>query len=256
LGAGANLTTFQLFLVSILQKPAVSDADALVRLEPVSAFPRFAFYRQYNTAFSWLIAEQPNLAVIVDADAQPQNAIFVSGDYFKNLGINAAQGHLLEPQDDLPGATPVVVLAYDFWLRRFAGDLSAIGSAIRVNERLVQIAGIVPAGFHGLYSQSREHPSLWFPIRQRPHLFNGNDVLKDLTYRDTVVYGKLRPGITQAAAEAHLASLAASFRNQYSEQPVFWALVFFNVQQPDSDAFSRRPRRYGGRQRPVLLLRL
>src|SRR5262245_22019971 len=36
LGTGANLTTFQMFLVSILQKPAVRDADALVRLEPVS----------------------------------------------------------------------------------------------------------------------------------------------------------------------------------------------------------------------------
>jgi putative ABC transport system permease protein len=46
LGAGANLTTFQIFLVSVLQKPPVREADALLRLEPVSAFPRYAFYRE------------------------------------------------------------------------------------------------------------------------------------------------------------------------------------------------------------------
>jgi predicted permease len=177
--------------------------------------------REYNTAFSWLIAEQANTAVMVDADAQPENAIFVSGDYFKNLGINAIQGRVLGPQDDLPGASPVLVLGYDFWLRRFAGDPSAIGRVIRVNGRLMEIAGIAPPGFQGLTSQSRVRPALWFAIAQRPYLFSGTDVLRNLSYRDTVVFGKLMPGMTQAAAQAHLASLSTAFQNQHPEPGSF-----------------------------------
>ncbi len=215
LGTGANLTTFEIFLASILQRPAVRDADAIVRIEPIMPFPRFAFYRDHNTVFSYLIAEQAYLGVWMDSDPSPEDAIFVSADYFTDLGINPVQGRLLEGQDELPGAMPVAVLARAFWQRRFGGDPAAVGRVLYLNGKPVQVVGVAPGDFPSLAPQRSTQPALWLPIAARPYLFAGSKALTDFSQKDTAMYAKLRPGITVAAAEAQLAALTTELRTQH-----------------------------------------
>jgi len=53
---------------------------------------------------------------------------YASGNALTSLGIRPALGRLLNPSDDLrPGAHPVAVLSYDFWMRRFGGDPAVLG---------------------------------------------------------------------------------------------------------------------------------
>ena len=55
---------------------------------------------------------------------------FVSGDTFERLGVRAADGRVIVPQDDgAPGASNVAVLSHAFWLRRFGGDRRVIGTS-------------------------------------------------------------------------------------------------------------------------------
>src|SRR6185436_17924457 len=52
----------------------------------------------------------------------PTAAELVSGTYFSVLGVSPALGRLLTIDDDqVPGASPAVVLSYDFWKNQFGG---------------------------------------------------------------------------------------------------------------------------------------
>ena len=65
-------------------------------------------------------------AEIVDAE-------LVSGGYFGGLGVYPAAGRLICEDDDRFGATPVAVISYAWWRRRFAASPAAVGQSILVN---------------------------------------------------------------------------------------------------------------------------
>jgi hypothetical protein len=52
----------------------------------------------------------------------------VTGNYFDVLGVGAARGRVLRPDDDLrPGGHPVAVLSWPCWLKHFGGDPTVVG---------------------------------------------------------------------------------------------------------------------------------
>jgi putative ABC transport system permease protein len=103
--------------------------------------PAFAeSFAQYTRQWPVLVGETPN-------DLWGQ---LVSGNYFAMLGIKAAAGRLLVPDDDRPGGSPVAVISHGYWQRQFAGDRSAIGRTIRISGYPVTIVGVAQAGFTGL----------------------------------------------------------------------------------------------------------
>ena len=74
----------------------------------------------------------------------------VSGDYFQVLGVPAALGRTLLPEDDVtPGGHPLVMLGYGYWQRRYAGDPGVIGQTIRLSGRPYTIVGVAPKGYTG-----------------------------------------------------------------------------------------------------------
>ncbi|HET9423738.1 MAG TPA: ABC transporter permease, partial [Gemmatimonadaceae bacterium] len=78
-------------------------------------------------------------------------ALPVSGNFFSLLGVGAAAGRLITPDDDRTiGGSPVVVITETFWERRFGRDPSVIGRGIRVNGFPVTIVGVAQPGFGGL----------------------------------------------------------------------------------------------------------
>jgi hypothetical protein len=60
----------------------------------------------------------------------------VTGNYFETLGVSSALGRTIQPSDDRPGATPVVVLSYGYWQRAFGGAADVIGRTVRLTARL------------------------------------------------------------------------------------------------------------------------
>ncbi len=76
------------------------------------------------------------------------NRSVVSGNFFDVLGARAAVGRLLRADDELAGATPVLVLSYASWQREFGGDPAIVGHRLiePYSQRSYEIIGVAPPG--------------------------------------------------------------------------------------------------------------
>ena len=70
----------------------------------------------------------------------------VSGNYFAVLGVPtvARPRRSRSTMTASPTASPVAVISYAYWQRRFAGDRSIIGRAITVNRIPFTVIGVAP----------------------------------------------------------------------------------------------------------------
>ncbi len=97
-----------------------------------------------------------------DAPAEPVNAQFVSGGFFRGLQLAPGQGRLLEPLDDELGRPrPVAVASWTWWQNKLGADPAAIGRAIRLNGQEITIVGVTPPEFTGISLGNR--PEIWLP---------------------------------------------------------------------------------------------
>ena len=77
---------------------------------------------------------------------KPAAAEIVSGTYFSVLGVSPALGRVLTNDDDeTPGASPVVVLSYDFWKTQLAGAPDVVGRKVLVNQHPMTVVGVAAA---------------------------------------------------------------------------------------------------------------
>jgi predicted permease len=87
----------------------------------------------------------------------------VSGNYFQVLGIPPAAGRFLTPRDDeAPGASPVAVVTYAFWQRRFGASPDAVGKTMSLNGHPFTIVGVAGPQFFG--TRPGSSPDVWAPL--------------------------------------------------------------------------------------------
>lgn len=138
----------------------------------------------------------------VPAPIQADNVVYpiqlglVSGNFFDVLGTTPVIGRALRPDDDVPGAAPVVVLSYRAWQQRFGGDSTIVGRSISMiyTGRSYRIVGVMPRGLE--YPRGTE---VWAPLIAYGSAGGFLEVLSG----ELNVLGRLRPdaSISQAAAE-------------------------------------------------------
>ncbi len=90
--------------------------------------------------------------------------MLVSGSYFDTLGVRAALGRTLVPDDEKPGAPAVAVLDYGYWQRVFGGAAGVVGRTIRLNNVIFTIVGVADPRFTRL--TPGKSVSLWVPLTQ------------------------------------------------------------------------------------------
>jgi predicted permease len=132
---------------------------------------------------------------VVDGNAEIATAIVASGSYHVVLGTRAALGRLLAPDDDRLSASPVAVISYRYWQRRFGGKTDVIGKVINVNNLPVAIAGVTEQEFTGVQRILDSPPDLSLPLALDTQL-NGQDRLSQPTFWWLLVMGRLKPGAT------------------------------------------------------------
>ena len=227
LGIGANTALFSVMDALLLRMLPVKDPQQLVQLHSQVSFPAFQKISARNRVFSGAFAYSYMLLVpaSVRIDKEPEHAsgIFVSGDYYSVLGVDAAAGRLLTPDDDrIPGSGgkqgPVAVISYQYWQRRFGLDPSVIGKSIMVNSLPVTIVGITPPTFLGINQTFTSDFTLPFMLQPRVspsastelwvHGDQGSFISYDLTdqYGPTLM-ARLKPGVTLAQAQAEVSVL-------------------------------------------------
>ncbi len=125
---------------------------------------------------------------------------------FQTLGIGPIAGRTLNESDDVTSAPRVVVLSFEYWQREYGGKRDAIGRSLTIGGQPHTIVGIMPASF---YFPERE-TSFWTNVRS-------DDVNAQRGASSFEVIGRLKPGVTIAAARADLARTTANLQKQYGK---------------------------------------
>jgi predicted permease len=169
-------------------------------------YAEFEQLRDQSRRFSSLMASQSSLSTfqirVAGQDMEEAQGRLVSGAFFEVLGVRPLMGRLFAAADDRVDA-PHAVLSHAYWEKRFAGRLDALGATIQVRGATLTVIGVTPAGFMG--ETSGQVPDMWLPIRLQPQVLPGRDRLHDLPSAKSMwlhVFGRLKPGVTPAAAEA------------------------------------------------------
>jgi putative ABC transport system permease protein len=154
--------------------------------------------------------------VNLTGSAQPLRLSFkqVTPNYFAVLGVDAQLGRTFDPHDPTPGYNLEVVISDGLWRREFGADPHMIGKALRLDNDVYRVVGIMPRGFRDQGSTSEEqNVELWLGAG-----FSGvpfDPPQRGLRQRSRVVIARLKPGLSMAAAQGHLDALVESLTKQY-----------------------------------------
>ncbi|HEY3454687.1 MAG TPA: ABC transporter permease [Bryobacteraceae bacterium] len=157
----------------------------------------------FSTLFGYFNGQNHNLAI--RGQAMSANTEYVTGEYFRGLGVSPAAGRLIGSEDDRPGAAAVAVISFATSQNRFGGPPNAIGQSILVDNVPFTVIGVAPPEFFGV--DPAASPDLYLPLHTNV-LVDGARAAR--MYRDGNFYwiemmGRLRPGVSMAQAQAALA---------------------------------------------------
>jgi len=258
LGMAVNTTIFSVINGMLLRPMPVPHAEQLTVLamkQPgMSDFQRFSYplYQDIGrqaTVFSDILAYRVTLAAL-SADHKVDQAILtrVSGNYFSALGIHAAAGRLILPNEgQTPGADPILVLGYSYWKKQFAGDGQVIGKHVEVNGHPVTIVGVAPKGFHGTYAILDSDGYVPLSAALGSKGMEEDSVEKLWTQRgdrSLSLLGRLKTGVSLKQAQASLAVTAQQISERYPATEKGMTISAFpeKLARPDPDPDNTLPK--------------
>ena len=217
LGIGANAAIFSLFDQILLRPLDVREPGRLVNLSAPGPMPgsnscnqaggcdevfSYAMFRDLERAQSPLagIAAHRVTGVSLSIHDEPMNGegVMVSGSYFPLLGLNAAKGRLLGPNDDrVPGASFVAVVSHAFWENTLGSDPGVVGKPITINGKPFTIVGVAPRKFSGTTVGVK--PLVFVPISMRGAI-EGFSKWEDRRNYWVYLFARLKPGVSLETA--------------------------------------------------------
>jgi predicted permease len=227
LGIGANTAIFTLIDQVLLRKLPVKNPDELVMLfqrgshmgsnmgTRMHSYPIYQDFQQKAEPFADVLCRRlMGVSVSIENKTERLEAEGVSGNYFTMLGVGPALGRVFNSQEDdqVYMGHPVVVLAYDYWVSRFARDPSVLGKKILVNDYPMTIVGVSAAGFAGL--DPAQSPQIRVPILMKDALLPEWTWMQPASRRArwVQVFARLKPGYTVESAQAPLQGLFTQIR--------------------------------------------
>src|SRR5436305_2561358 len=229
LGIGANAAVFSVVNTLFFAPPAYAKPHEMVQLfsqdkkNPKTyrgfSYPTYLDIREQNTVFS--DAMSFNLALIglgQKGDTRRAFAAIVSSNYFSVLGVPLARGRTFLPEEETPGHNvPVAIVSYSYWQKHDLNP-SVVGSQLLVNGRPFTIVGITPKRFVGTLQILS--PEVWLPISVYDQVANdfgskNKTTMDDRNGTQLRIIGRLKPGVTGAAARPALEGLAANLEKAY-----------------------------------------
>ena len=227
LGIGANAAIFQLIDAVRLRTLPVKDPDTLAIIHlnrnhwgsgsftgPYSdfTFPLWQQIRQGQQAFSsTAVWGSRSLNLATGGEVNYATAIWVSGDFFRVLGVKPFFGRLFSEADDQTGCSGGVDISYAFWQRRFGGAASAIGQTLTLEGHRFPIVGVTPPSFYGVSVGDRFDIAV--PVCAEPIIDGEYSNITGERPRETwwlAMLGRLKPGWTLERATAQLSTIMPS----------------------------------------------
>jgi macrolide transport system ATP-binding/permease protein len=233
IGIGANCAIFS-FADALLLRPLpvarpgeVLTVGSATNFEALGASSLVASYRDYidirdrNKSFDGLAAYRDVTAgFAADPTATPKLKLgmLVSGNLFTLMGVQPTIGRTFRPDEDqVPDRDAVVVLGRAMWEQEFRSDPGVLGRRVRINGAEFTVIGVTPPEFNGLNQYVRS--DFFVPLMMSQRLVsdpNGSS-LENRDARNLKLKGRLRAGVSQAAAQAELTTIAADLERAYPE---------------------------------------
>jgi predicted permease len=138
------------------------------------------------------------------AQADTRNGEYVSGNFFRTLGVQPWIGRLMTDRDDEEGAPPVAVMSYRIWQEKYASDLSVVGAAYQINSHPFTVIGVAAPGFYGAKLAGWGMPDFWLPLTAEPLIDGDTARLKRPNGNFLDLIGRVRPGVNPKPLEARL----------------------------------------------------
>src|SRR6516162_8708839 len=244
-GIGANTAIFSLMDQVLLQLLPVKHPEQLVLVAERGirfgdswgdndiSYPMYRDFRDGNQIFSGMFCRFPTSISLGYGDRTERvSAELVSGSYFPVLGVTPAIGRALTPNDDrVPGGHPVAMLSYSFWRSRFSSDPAIVGKQIVVNGYTLTVIGVAQSGFDGveLGYKSKVFVPMMMKAQMTPRSGGPSGGLEDRSLSWVTAFGRLKPGISIAQANALL-------------QPLMHSILEVEVQEPRLQHYSNYDR--------------
>jgi predicted permease len=215
LGIGATTAIFSVLDAVVLRPLPYANAERLVYIDsPVPGMGadtrwwlgrhEMFYFKEHARGLEDLgLYQRKELSVMGDAGAQAERvpAAAVSATLLDVLGFRPYAGRLISAEDNLNQGRPtVVLLGYDFWVRRFGGDRTVVGRTIDIEGYPFEVIGVLPPGA----TLPDARIDLWEPAYVDPAMPARNN-------HTWSGIGRLRPGYTAAALERELAPLVRRF---------------------------------------------
>jgi predicted permease len=213
LGLGATTALFSLLNSLLFKALPVPEPERLIVLRHGAGtdldngftYPQFAMLRQEAKGTVDLFASSGEIDRLQSGDVDAKiETHFVSGDFFRILGVQPLLGRLLEPADDVRGSpsAAAAVISYRFWRSAFHGDTSVVGRKVLIDSVPFTITGVTARNFFGVEVGS--DPDVTLPFASKPALSPQFTMLDCKGCYWLIVMGRLKPGYSAATAEAGL----------------------------------------------------
>ena len=233
-GIGLNTALFALVDATLFRRLPVDRPEQLVDVY-ASETDRFAWYgsshpdyldlRDGARTLTGLMGYAPAMAAVAyGGESRAMPGEVVTGNYFQVLGVPAARGRALSPDDDRPGSAPVVVISAAFWSVAFDADPGAVGRTLRIGARPYTVVGVAPERFSGMTAPVLT-PDFWVPMAWiddvQPIVFQttrpspGATPLERRGSRWMLLKGRLRPGESASTAAADLNGVMRALETAY-----------------------------------------
>jgi predicted permease len=221
LGIGANTALFSLvngILLEPLRFPQANRLVALYQHKPEFlyssiSYPNFLDWQRDNRTLQSLAAFRPDTFSLTGlGEPQRIDGIMVSANFFPTLGVNPVLGGEFDPQQDVLGGKPEVMISAGMWKTKFGSSPDVIGKTLTLNGTDYTIVGVVPAVFH-LYMQNFRTSDIYVPIGQwNDVIFHQRDVGMGMN-----AVARLKPGITLAQARADMERVTQNLAAAYPD---------------------------------------
>ncbi|HAF21795.1 MAG TPA: hypothetical protein DCK93_02600, partial [Blastocatellia bacterium] len=228
LGVGANTAIFSVVNAILLHPINYGNPDQLMMVWEKSAkrgfgqiptsLPNFVDLRTDNKSLEDLGAFADSNFNLTGGD-QPERVIGVrvTASLLSLVGIKPLRGRLFLSGEDQPQATRVLILSHHLWQRSFGANPNIVGQNVALNGDSYTVVGIMPSDFKFPPSFSATVASsqyampnadLWVPLTT-----DAVPTARDI--RTLFMIGRLKPGVTPAAAQSEMNVIASRLQKEY-----------------------------------------
>jgi predicted permease len=222
LGIAANSTVFSLVNQILLKPLPYPRSEELVSLtgsfartgETQLSVLEVLDLRERSKDFSDIVMTAPISGNLTAVDVPERIfSMGVSAEFFRMVGVAPQLGRTFSSGDETPGITPIGIISYDLWQRRFGGRKDVIGRTLRLDEDEYAVVGVMPRSFRHPGASIANPVDFWYPAGFRATPFQEP---KRGDHFNTVV-ARLKPGVSLERAQSELRTIALALNAEHPE---------------------------------------